>query len=72
MTCSKAIKKVHKWNTRFNRGFAMLSESSVQEVMDLAPVAHLASIEASVPFMNFFDGFRTSHSGFWFIPLTEG
>ncbi|EGO7557984.1 pyruvate:ferredoxin (flavodoxin) oxidoreductase [Enterococcus faecalis] len=42
-------------------GFAMLSESSVQEVMDLAPVAHLASIEASVPFMNFFDGFRTSH-----------
>lgn len=34
-------------------GFAMLSESSVQEVMDLAPVAHLASIEASVPFMNF-------------------
>ena len=34
---------------------------SVQEVMDLAPVAHLASIEASVPFMNFFDGFRTSH-----------
>ncbi|MEO2452268.1 pyruvate:ferredoxin (flavodoxin) oxidoreductase, partial [Enterococcus faecalis] len=42
-------------------GFAMLSESSVQEVMDWAPVAHLASIEASVPFMNFFDGFRTSH-----------
>ncbi|GEK36723.1 pyruvate:ferredoxin (flavodoxin) oxidoreductase [Enterococcus thailandicus] len=42
-------------------GFAMLSESSVQEVMDLAPVAHLASIEAEIPFMNFFDGFRTSH-----------
>lgn len=42
-------------------GFAMLSESSVQEVMDLAPVAHLASIESSLPFMNFFDGFRTSH-----------
>lgn len=42
-------------------GFAMLVESSVQEVMDLAAVAHLASIEASVPFINFFDGFRTSH-----------
>lgn len=42
-------------------GFAMLCESSVQEVMDLSPVAHLASLEAKVPFMNFFDGFRTSH-----------
>lgn len=42
-------------------GFAMLAESSVQEVMDLAAVAHLASIESSVPFINFFDGFRTSH-----------
>lgn len=42
-------------------GFAMLQESSVQEVMDLSAVAHLATIEASVPFMNFFDGFRTSH-----------
>ncbi|MDU7055995.1 MAG: pyruvate:ferredoxin (flavodoxin) oxidoreductase, partial [Enterococcus hirae] len=42
-------------------GFAMLAESSVQEVMDLAPVAHLASIEAELPFLNFFDGFRTSH-----------
>ncbi len=42
-------------------GFAMLAESSVQEVMDLAPVAHLAAIEANVPFLNFFDGFRTSH-----------
>ncbi|MFS0929018.1 pyruvate:ferredoxin (flavodoxin) oxidoreductase [Enterococcus durans] len=42
-------------------GFAMLSESSVQEVMDLAPVAHLASLEAELPFVNFFDGFRTSH-----------
>lgn len=42
-------------------GFAMLSESSVQEVMDLSAVAHLASIESSVPFINFFDGFRTSH-----------
>ena len=42
-------------------GFAMLAESSVQEVMDLAPVAHLAAIEANIPFLNFFDGFRTSH-----------
>ncbi len=42
-------------------GFCMLAESSVQEVMDLAAVAHLASIEASLPFLSFFDGFRTSH-----------
>ncbi|MFC4651944.1 pyruvate:ferredoxin (flavodoxin) oxidoreductase [Lactococcus nasutitermitis] len=42
-------------------GYAMLAESSVQEVMDLSAVAHLATIEGSVPFMNFFDGFRTSH-----------
>ena len=42
-------------------GFAMLAESNPQEVMDLAPVAHLAAIEGSVPFLNFFDGFRTSH-----------
>ncbi len=42
-------------------GFAMLAEGSVQEVMDLAGVAHLASIKSSVPFINFFDGFRTSH-----------
>jgi pyruvate-ferredoxin/flavodoxin oxidoreductase len=42
-------------------GFAMLAENSVQEVMDLSAVAHLASIESSVPFINFFDGFRTSH-----------
>ncbi|WP_159722939.1 pyruvate:ferredoxin (flavodoxin) oxidoreductase [Enterococcus sp. CSURQ0835] len=42
-------------------GFAMLQESSVQEVMDLSAVAHLAAVEASVPFLNFFDGFRTSH-----------
>ncbi len=42
-------------------GFAMLAEASVQEVMDLALVAHLASIESSVPFLSFFDGFRTSH-----------
>ena len=42
-------------------GFAMLAEGSVQEVMDLSGVAHLASIEGSLPFINFFDGFRTSH-----------
>ena len=42
-------------------GFAMLCEGSVQEVMDLAGVAHLASLKARVPFVNFFDGFRTSH-----------
>ena len=42
-------------------GVAMLCEHSVQEVMDLAPVAHLSAIEGSYPFINFFDGFRTSH-----------
>ena len=42
-------------------GFAMLCEGSVQEVMDLAGVAHLATIKSRVPFINFFDGFRTSH-----------
>ncbi len=42
-------------------GCAMLCESSVQEVMDLTPVAHLAAIKGSLPFINFFDGFRTSH-----------
>ncbi|TAJ12480.1 pyruvate:ferredoxin (flavodoxin) oxidoreductase [Marinilabiliaceae bacterium JC017] len=42
-------------------GFAMLATSSVQEVMDLAGVAHLASIKSRVPFLHFFDGFRTSH-----------
>ena len=42
-------------------GFAMLSEGSVQEVMDLAPVAHLTAIKARMPFLNFFDGFRISH-----------
>ncbi len=42
-------------------GFAMLCEGSVQEVMDLSAVAHLASLEGRVPFINFFDGFRTSH-----------
>ena len=42
-------------------GMAMLAESSVQEVMDLAAVAHLVAIKGRVPFLNFFDGFRTSH-----------
>ncbi len=42
-------------------GFAMLCEGSVQEVMDLSAVAHLSTIKARVPFINFFDGFRTSH-----------
>ena len=42
-------------------GFEMLAETNPQEVMDLSPVAHLATIEGKVPFINFFDGFRTSH-----------
>ena len=42
-------------------GAAMLCESSVQEVMDLTPVAHCAALEGKLPFINFFDGFRTSH-----------
>ncbi|VYS88934.1 Pyruvate-flavodoxin oxidoreductase [Anaerococcus vaginalis] len=42
-------------------GFAMLASGSVQEIMDLSPVAHLSAIKARVPFVNFFDGFRTSH-----------
>ncbi|ASW43146.1 pyruvate:ferredoxin (flavodoxin) oxidoreductase [Clostridium isatidis] len=42
-------------------GFAMLAEGSVQEVMDLSAVAHLSAIKSRIPFMNFFDGFRTSH-----------
>ena len=42
-------------------GFAMLCETNPQEVMDLSPVAHLATLEGKVPFINFFDGFRTSH-----------
>ena len=42
-------------------GCAMLCESSVQEVMDLTPVAHLSAIKGKIPFINFFDGFRTSH-----------
>ena len=42
-------------------GFAMLCESNPQEIMDLSPVAHLSALEGKVPFINFFDGFRTSH-----------
>ncbi len=42
-------------------GFAMLATGSVQEIMDVAPVAHLASIKTRIPFLHFFDGFRTSH-----------
>ena len=42
-------------------GFAMLAEGNVQEVMDLSAVAHLSAIKGKVPFINFFDGFRTSH-----------
>ena len=42
-------------------GFAMLAETNPQEVMDLSPVAHLAALDGKVPFINFFDGFRTSH-----------
>lgn len=42
-------------------GFAMLASNSVQEVMDLALVAHLSTLKAKVPFIHFFDGFRTSH-----------
>lgn len=42
-------------------GFALLATGSVQEIMDLAPIAHLAAIKSRVPFLHFFDGFRTSH-----------
>lgn len=42
-------------------GFAMLASNSVQEAMDMALVAHVATLKASVPFLHFFDGFRTSH-----------
>ncbi len=42
-------------------GFALLATSSVQEIMDLAPIAHLGAIKGRVPFLHFFDGFRTSH-----------
>jgi len=52
-------------------GFAMLSSSSVQEAQDLALVAHAASLESRVPFLHFFDGFRTSHEVDRIIPLTD-
>ncbi|MFP4691972.1 MAG: pyruvate:ferredoxin (flavodoxin) oxidoreductase, partial [Bacteroidales bacterium] len=42
-------------------GFAMLATGSVQEIMDIAPIAHLAAIKSRIPFLHFFDGFRTSH-----------
>ena len=42
-------------------GFAMLCENNVQEIMDLSPIAHVAALKGRVPFLNFFDGFRTSH-----------
>lgn len=48
-------------NATRQTGFAMLASASVQEVMDLALVAHLATLESKVPFLHFFDGFRTSH-----------
>lgn len=44
-----------------NTGFALLATSSVQEIMDIAPVVHLAAIKSRIPFLHFFDGFRTSH-----------
>ncbi len=51
-------------------GFAMLASSSVQEVMDLALVAHAATLESRLPFLHFFDGFRTSHEVAKIVPLT--
>jgi len=53
-------------------GFAMLASSSVQEAQDLALVAHAATLEARVPFLHFFDGFRTSHEIAKIAPLNEG
>ncbi len=44
-----------------NTGWAMLASASVQEIMDLATVAHLATLKSRIPFLHFFDGFRTSH-----------
>jgi pyruvate-ferredoxin/flavodoxin oxidoreductase len=52
-------------------GFAMLATGSVQEIMDLAPVAHLAAIKSRVPFLHFFDGFRTSHEIQKVIPADQ-
>ncbi len=42
-------------------GFAQIASGSVQEVVDIASIAHLATLKAKVPFLHFFDGFRTSH-----------
>ncbi len=42
-------------------GFAMLATGSIQEIMDIAPIAHLVAIKSRIPFVHFFDGFRTSH-----------
>src|ERR1041385_7826401 len=52
-------------------GFAMLSSNSVQEVMDLALIAHAATLEARIPFIHFFDGFRTSHEIQKIQPLSD-
>lgn len=56
-----------------NTGFAILSSAGVQEVMDLALVAHLATLRSEIPFMHFFDGFRSSHevSNIWEIPYEQ-
>ena len=53
-------------------GFAMLASNSVQEAMDTALVAHAAALEARVPFLHFFDGFRTSHEVAMMEPVTAG
>ena len=53
-------------------GFAMLCSSSVQEAQDLALVAHAATLEARIPFLHFFDGFRTSHEVDRIVPLADG
>ena len=55
------IPNMYKMAAEQLTGFAMLAETNVQEVMDLSAVAHLAAIKGRVPFINFFDGFRTSH-----------
>jgi len=51
-------------------GFAMLASSNVQEAQDLAVISHLATLEAKIPFLHFFDGFRTSHSIQKIIPIS--
>jgi pyruvate/2-oxoacid:ferredoxin oxidoreductase alpha subunit/pyruvate/2-oxoacid:ferredoxin oxidoreductase beta subunit/Pyruvate/2-oxoacid:ferredoxin oxidoreductase gamma subunit len=53
-------------------GFAMLASSNVQEAQDMAVIAHLATLESKIPFLHFFDGFRTSHSIQKIIPITYG